>query len=318
MILFSVADLTLALDYPSDVVFEDLLPPTYRFFLHSPGAGANRSWLADPSRCGENPEASMTARITVRAGDTSKTMLDPGCLLFRNRECWALYKDGDDYCLVVETSHGSGPLTVTSFTKDIHEVSIIYNQSLADERVRAGRGVRNPFDYPVDRMVVASLLASRDGLLCHAAGACFGGKGYLCTGFSGAGKTTLSALLASTPGWSILSDERVAVRPSGPGWTVFGTPWAGEGRIASPAGCDLAGVIFIRHGEKDRLQPLSSSEALLRFLSLVTVSWYDTDRMPGQLGTAERLISSVPCYELSFRPSPAVGELLTSLALSAH
>ncbi len=301
MITFSFAELNLVLDYPANVVFEDFYPPTYRLFCKSGGFDLSG---AEPFR------------IELRAGDTARIDLTPGPVLCRNGECWALHKQGNSYYLVVWPSHRTGPVSVTHFTKDVNRARIIYNESLAAERIQAGRPVTNPFDYPVDRMLVMSLLTSRGGLLCHAAGACFGGKGYVFTGLSGSGKSTLSTLLLSRPGWSVLSDERVAIRGKEAPFRVFGTPWAGDAGLASATGCDLAAIFFLRHGEEDRLEPLARSEALLRFLSLLTISWYDPDRMPEQLRVVEQMVSALPCYELSFRPSPDVVEILTSLATS--
>jgi hypothetical protein len=118
----------------------------------------------------------------------------------------------------------------------------------------AEAGMPSPFHYPQDQILLSLALAGR-GAIVHAAGAVIGGRGMLFAGPSGAGKTTLSRLLAAA-GHEILSDDRVVVLRGRDGFTLHGTPWPGEGGFAAPGGVPLGASVFLLKGSESHLRRL--------------------------------------------------------------
>ena len=89
------------------------------------------------------------------------------------------------------------------------------------------RQSRSP--YAIDcvlRIVHTLILARQGGFLVHAASAIRGGKAFLFSGVSGAGKTTISRL--APPDATLLTDEISYVRREGDRYLACGTPFAGE------------------------------------------------------------------------------------------
>jgi hypothetical protein len=171
------------------------------------------------------------------------------------------------------------------------------------------RGLVDPVTYPLDQIIVIHHLHRLGGLLLHAAGVAQDGRGVVVAGVSGAGKTTVSRLLRQVrPELAGLSDDRVIVTPGGAGgkagWYAWGTPWAGEGRIASPARARLAALVLLRHADAESLRPLSPGAALERLLPAVSVPWYSPPLAELALAALERLLTEVPAWELAFRPIP--------------
>ncbi len=298
MIVYRIADIDLSLDYPSFDVFEALTPSAYRDFS-----------VPSPPRAG--------MRITLRPGSTAEGQL-AGRPIFQNGDCWSLFRDGDDYTLVVEPSNAAGSLSVTRFNPARGEAVVVYNHSVAALCRAAGRPVRNAFEYPVDRMLFMYLLASRSGFLCHAVGAQIGSCGMAFPGLSGAGKSTLAGLIARHPDSAVFSDERIAIRLVDGRFSLFGTPWLGEAGVALPGGSELQRLVFLEQAPDDRIERLSLCESLSRLLSLISVPWYNRDVVPRVLHLAERLVTSVPGYKLSFRPTPAVIDLLDSFCRTSE
>src|SRR3989339_1429199 len=88
------------------------------------------------------------------------------------------------------------------------------------------KGLPNKYAFDTFlRLTYSSLLLKHNGFLLHASGVISKGKGYIFTGISGAGKTTVAE--ASKRCGAVLSDEIVAVRKTGNVWKLFGTPFMG-------------------------------------------------------------------------------------------
>ncbi|MCY1033099.1 hypothetical protein OV207_16640 [Corallococcus sp. BB11-1] len=101
-----------------------------------------------------------------------------------------------------------------------------YAAVLSEDRTHAD--VTGDGRFPVEtvlKVMLASALARRGGLLIHGVGLEWGGRAALFVGPSGAGKSTLGGLWRDAGG-TVLADELVAVWPEeGGGWRAAGTPW---------------------------------------------------------------------------------------------
>lgn len=187
-------------------------------------------------------------------------------------------------------------------------------QSVADGVTR----LRQPLEYPIDQLMQMYILSRCEGLILHAMGAVIQGIGVLMAGPSGAGKTTLSRLLADrSPDAKILSDDRVIVRRSGVDWLLYGTPWPGDAGFAENGPVPLRRIFFPVKSLTNRTVPLDIHSALRRLLPVVSIPWYDREIVPLSLGLCEQLLQHCPCDELHVAPSPETAGWLMSLAAGA-
>ena len=145
------------------------------------------------------------------------------------------------------------------------------------------------------------LLGDR-GLILHAAGALVGGRGVAFAGVSGAGKSTLTGLAAGRPGWAPLSDDRVIVRAGGAAPRLWGTPWSGEGRVAEHRCGEMAWLLFLEQGATHEIRPLAPAQALPRLFQTASLPWFDAEYLETALAACGRLVRTVPCGVLTFRP----------------
>ena len=171
------------------------------------------------------------------------------------------------------------------------------------------RMLMNPFSYPLDQFLLVYVLAEREGALFHACSVDLDGKGYILPGRSGAGKSTISGIFESK-GYSVLSDDRVVVRKIGDAFRVFGTPWTGDAGIAENRALPLDGMLFVVHGEENRLVKISAKEAFERLIPVTSILWYDEKVLPSMLSFCEDLAMNMPAYDLYFRPEEDVVRLL--------
>jgi hypothetical protein len=87
---------------------------------------------------------------------------------------------------------------------------------------------------PIVEICLLSRLALDGGLLLHAAGLSIQDGGYVFTGASGTGKSTIAQFFADRNAL-VLSDERLILRKIADNFVFYGTPWVG-----SVSSCPLA------------------------------------------------------------------------------
>src|SRR5579862_1617303 len=111
--------------------------------------------------------------------------------------------------------------------------------------------------YAVDsvlRIVHTLLLATREGMLIHAASAVRGGRAFLFAGPSGAGKTTIARL--APPDATLLTDEISYVRKQGGGYVAFGTPFTGElAKLGENVSAPIGALYLLAQGPENRIDP---------------------------------------------------------------
>ncbi len=105
------------------------------------------------------------------------------------------------------------------------------------------------------------------GLLLHAAGVAFQGKGVVAIGPSGAGKSTFTRLCARAAGADILSDEVVALYPEG---RVEGSPFCSDLDLPSSlARARLVAVLLLDKGPEERMDAVAPQEAIAALMGQV-------------------------------------------------
>lgn len=154
------------------------------------------------------------------------------------------------------------------------------------------------------RLAVPLLIAA-DGLVLHGAMLEAPGRAWLCVGPSGCGKSTLARLM----GERSCCDELSAVRLRGGCWTAGSLPfWRSR-----PARAPLQGIHLLRHGEVDERRRLSPAEAAARLRA--EVHWpHEPAASAAALQTFAALVQAVPVWDLSFRPTAEVWDVLSAPA----
>jgi len=163
---------------------------------------------------------------------------------------------------------------------------------------------------PIVEVCLLSRLALDGGLLLHAAGISFQEQGYVFSGASGTGKSTIAQLFADE-GALILSDERIILRQHDSMITVYGTPWVGSGQYAAQASQSVTGLYVISHGEhRHRLEPLSATKTMSLLLQQAFLPHWDRMAMEATLDFLASLTAHIPCFNLAFLKRADVVELL--------
>lgn len=243
-------------------------------------------------------------RLVARGHLGALPALDGKQVLFDSGGTWRVDagRDPGAIRLVLRAGpHPGQPYQVLSFDAGLERADVVLDAALLlDEPT--------PFllRAPALELWITFLLLRGRGLLLHGCGLLAGGRVRVFVGESGAGKSTLAGLLARQSVGSILSDDRLVVRPEGDGYRVWGTPWHGEARFASPQQGPLATIYFLRHASETRLTALPPAEAGLRLAGVCFQAGWPRDGLAHLLDQCARMATSVPCFELAFRPDASV------------
>jgi hypothetical protein len=228
--------------------------------------------------------------------------------IFNTDESWSMFREANHLWIKLHPSRHAEPFWAARFDRSVSQVDF-YCESPESAEGKKVEELSHPVYYPLDQLLLMYFLASRMGMLTHAAGLVRGGKAFIFPGASGAGKSTFSELLAEAKVGRLLSDERMVVREIDGTMQAFGTPWAGTAGIARAGNAPLAGIYFLKHGRSNHIEKLTAGDAADRLLPLISIPWYDPDTMVPIIAFAKRLAARVPAYEMNFKPDRSAVDL---------
>jgi hypothetical protein len=81
-----------------------------------------------------------------------------------------------------------------------------------------------PLYSPLGELYLMNLLGTGLGMLFHAAGVIYQGRGYLFAGHGEAGKSTTARLWDEQPEARVVNDDKVIVRKEAGGFRLYGSP----------------------------------------------------------------------------------------------
>ncbi len=231
--------------------------------------------------------------------------------IFDSENSWSVFRDDEIRHIV--GGGGADPDWIARLHPGFLEADVYCGAPMLAE-ADGIRVIRNPVSLPLDLILTMYVLSACEGAIVHGAGAVINGKGFLMPGQSGAGKTTISQLFSAGGEGILLSDDRVVVRKLGDGYVLFGTPWAGDARIALNESAPLRGILFLVQALENEIRPISMTDAFERMMAVTSIPWYDAEVIPPLLSFCESLAGEVPVYELRFRRDESVVDLLADFA----
>jgi hypothetical protein len=226
--------------------------------------------------------------------------------LFDSGGAWRLYRHDEGVLFRCYSSNlESCPYKTARFNHDFSRGTIALHQPFF-----SGTGPADPLEYPLDELLVISLLGQERGLEIHGCGVIDGSTGYLFVGQSGAGKSTMARLWLAERDAVILSDDRVVLRGDEDGLWMYGTPWHGEEPLASPRRARLAGVFFLQQRAQNAIAPVARVDAVARLFAASFPPFHHAAALDFTLRFLDAVVGSVPCVELGFTPAPSVVDLV--------
>jgi hypothetical protein len=229
--------------------------------------------------------------------------------IFKSGNAWTIYENNEGYCLTLDASENESPFWYLMINYNFNETFVF-----CSEKVITRKGgkivIPNPITYPLDQVLLMYILSFINGMIIHAAGVVINKTSLLFPGKSGAGKSTISNLLMGKENFECLSDDRIILREIDGIFKGFGTPWPGDAGIAVNKCAPIAGLFFLNKDRTTSIKKISPAEAIKRLLPVASIPWYHREVLPIVLEFADKLISNIPAYELSFNQGSEVVNVL--------
>lgn len=211
---------------------------------------------------------------------------------------------------IFKNGQGLGFVIYNQQTKnDIQQVAIL------DESFRHWKIYSNiendiflPLRYPMGPIMMHYMTMKTNAVLMHASSAFDGVKARLFSGFSGAGKSTISMLWAKA-GHQIINDDRLVIRHMQDGFYVYNTPMYYQDM---PKKAPLNSIFLISHSPENKIKQLTGVTAISKVMAFSIQNNFDRQFIQSRIDLFAQLCSKVSVYELGFVPDESVVKFVLS------
>ena len=164
----------------------------------------------------------------------------------------------------------------------------------------------------VIRIGMSVALPRIGGFIMHASAIEVEGGAHIFAGVSGAGKSTIAAMLEeSWPACRKLSDELLIVAPDDSGhMAVFVSPFIGSTGLPHGRSVPVRALYFLHQAPEHRREPMARGTGLRELLRHVLVYVAEADTAARVLDAASNLLSDITCHRLQFAKDPGVASVL--------
>ena len=163
-------------------------------------------------------------------------------------------------------------------------------------------GVLEPLVFPMAPILLHYAVLSADAVMMHASGVFDGEKGRLFSGFSGAGKSTISGIWKQQ-GNLLINDDRLIIRKEKGEYFMYNTPmYYPDDNKKSP----LHAVFLIRHAPENVINRMAGAAAVSSVMAFSIQNNYDTRFVQHHLDFFANMCSQIPVFQLGFVPDEKV------------
>ena len=174
-------------------------------------------------------------------------------------------------------------------------------------QIRTGdSNVIDPLPYPLDGLLLYFLFSREGDIMIHGSGVSSHGRGWLFSGRSGSGKTTMARIF-DRAGDRVIHDDRLVLRREGSGWVMHNTPVY---RNDEPRSVHLDHIWLIRHGSANVSEPVAGAEAVAMILANCIQQNWEREAAARLAAAADDLAATVRVSRLSFLPDGGIRDYL--------
>ncbi len=141
------------------------------------------------------------------------------------------------------------------------------------------------------------------------------GAGYLFTGRSGSGKSTIARLSSD---FDVLNDELVILKKVNGSYILCSTPFQGDFKGNSTISVPLNAVFLIKHGKRNNIEQISKAEFVTRFIREVIysqslLSTKNENVLLEMMNFCADVAVNIPFYEMKFLPDGSFWDAIDGL-----
>ncbi len=172
--------------------------------------------------------------------------------------------------------------------------------------IYGGENETDPFEYPLDGLILYYITVINGDIMIHASGVNNAGHGYIFSGVSGKGKSTMAGLWEKS-GARVIHDDRLILRNTGNGYKMYNTPVYNNDE---PRESILNKIYIIEHGPDNKLIPLKGANAVTQVMANCIQHNWGPDIIARLLGSISIMCGTVSVSKLIFKPDRSVIDLI--------
>jgi hypothetical protein len=212
-----------------------------------------------------------------------------------NQKFYSIYRLDDQLGFVIYNQQTKDDIQQIAVLDKTFTHWTIYSELTPDNCIPA-------LKYPMGPIVMLYMTLNAEAVLMHASCAFDGKNARLFSGFSGAGKSTMSKIW-SDAGSQIINDDRLVIRKRADGFFVYNTPMYYKD---IPKSAPLSSVYLISHSPENKLKKLQGAQAISKVMAFCIQNNYDKEFIQSRLQFFSQLCSQIPVSELGFVPNESV------------
>lgn len=150
------------------------------------------------------------------------------------------------------------------------------------------------------RIASAFWILESGGILVHGAALVKNGNGYLFTGHSGAGKSTVCKV---TKDGFVLNDDLVILKESPIGWEVWATPFTNpKQNMPNHGNAKLKAILNLKQAKQHRIVEENAVNSLADLITHIPVVSSDPENTQNIMDQCQRILNKVKAFQLYFLP----------------
>ena len=208
---------------------------------------------------------------------------------------YRIYAEGNQYKIVIFNQQNNAEIQHVAFVSGNLKQWDIYTKRNADATL-------SPLTYPMGPVLMHYMTHTAEAVMMHAACVVDGNVGRMFSGFSGAGKSTMSGIWANA-GHTIVNDDRIIIRKENDKFFVYNTPMY---YVDIPKRIELQSIYLIYHSPENKIEKLKGAIALSKVMAFSIQNNFDKQFVAQRLALFADLCSHVGVYHLGVVPNNAI------------
>lgn len=210
---------------------------------------------------------------------------------------WSIWRSGDNLSILTSFPGSRNEKAVLNFSLDSTKWFL---------KIETHEKTVDPLRYPIDGLILYYLTLTHRDILIHASGISYNGKGYIFSGVSGRGKSTIARLWHEI-GAGVIHDDRLVLRKNTNGYTMYNTPVYENDE---PSEAHVTEIFLIEHGLQNKSERIIGAAAISSVMSNCIQHNWGHKPVETLLGSVSDLCSLVPVYKMVFKPDVSVTEYI--------
>lgn len=220
--------------------------------------------------------------------------------LDRKQVLWNIYKsDKGIFIKTFNISEYNSEESITFLTNNSNYCDIYQNKNPQEPF--------NPFMYPLGSILLFYILNKHNGILMHASAVFTNNKGYIFTGKSGVGKTTISHIFTKKYA-KLIHDDRIAIRKIDTKYYMYNTPIYNNDTSKRSV---ITEIFLLKQDNENSLTKIDGAKAISMLLANCIHQNYNDSLLSYLLNFLSDLSETTPIYILNFKKDDSIVNFLT-------